>query len=137
MQNDRYFLLSKDTGQGAYLIGLLTRTAKGEYTFEYMINKPEFPEWFMKIPGMDDLNKVYNTDEVKKLIIHRVTPREGTFLASILMKEHNVSVYDEWDLLELQMSIHNKYKPDIFPLSDSHQIFYFYEDIPKKVNRYD
>ena len=134
---EKYYLLSKDTGQGPYLIGVLQRAEKKQYVFKYMINRQEFPEWFMKIPGFDDLNTIYGTEAVKEHIIHRVTPKEGTKLALLLMNQNKVPVYDEWDLLQSQIEMYDKVKSDIFPLSDSHQIFYFYENIPKKVNRYD
>jgi hypothetical protein len=134
---EKYYLLSKDTGQGPNLIGLLERIDKDVYSFKYMIKGEKFPEWFMKIPGLDDINATYGTEDVKKNIIYRVTPRQGTELAVRLMKQNDVPVYDEWDLLRSQIAVHDKYKSDIFPLSDSHQIFYFYDKIPRKVNRYD
>jgi len=91
----------------------------------------------MQIPGMANLHKSYETKEVKDKIIHRVTPREGTVNAADMMKQNEVLEYNEWDLLKSQMELHEKYKTDKFPLSDSHQIFYFYPEIPRRVNRYD
>ena len=134
---NKYYLLSKDTGDGAHLIGELERIVKGEYRFSYLISGAVFPEWFMQIPGMPDMGKVYGTDEVKEKIIHRVTPRSGSKNALDMMAQNCVPEYDEWDLLESQMRLHEKYKTDRYPLSDSHQIFYFYPEIPQRVNRYD
>lgn len=134
---DRYYLLSKDTGEGPHLMGELTRVSKGEYSFRYMISGEEFPEWFMKIPGMSDLRKIYGTEEVKDKIIHRVTPREGTKNALGMMEQNGVPEYDEWVLLESQMALHDSLRTDKYPLSDSHQIFYFYPEMPRRVNRYD
>lgn len=134
---DKYYLLSKDIGDGPYLMGDLSRLAKGVYTFKYMIKGDKFPEWFMSIPGMEIIDKLYETEEVKNKIIHRVTPREGTWLATQLMIQNKVPVYDEWNLLESQMAVHERLKIDKYPLSDSHEIFYFYKEIPKRVNRYD
>jgi len=56
---EKYFLLSKDIGDGPYLLGELTRLSKGEYEFTYMIKGGEFPEWFMSIPGMETIAKTY------------------------------------------------------------------------------
>jgi len=134
---DRYYLLSKDVGDGAYLLGELARIAKGEYRFNYMINGTDFPQWFMQIPGMSDLEKTYETEEVKDRIIHRVTPRFGSTNALDMMAQNGLHEYDEWDLLESQISLHEKYRTDRYPLSDSHQIFYFYSEMPRRVNRYD
>ena len=134
---DRYYLLSKDTGEGAHLLGELVRVAKGEYRFSYMICGDAFPEWFMKIPGMPDLTRIYDSDAVKECIIHRVTPRAGTVNASDMMVQNGLGEYDEWELLESQIKLYDKLKTDRYPLSDSHQIFYFYSEIPKRVNRYD
>jgi len=134
---DRYYLLSKDTGDGPYLLGNLARVSKGEYVFNYMIAGDKFPEWFMQIPGMPDTAKTYETQEVKEKIIHRVTPREGTFNAEGMMAQNGVPEYDEWDLLESQIAHHERLRTDKFPLSDSHQIFYFYAEMPRRVNRFD
>jgi len=132
-----YYLLSKDTGEGPYLLGKLTRVGRGEYSFKYMINSDMFPMWFMKIPGMDDLHRTYSTEEVKNKIIHRVTPRKNSVNALDMMEQNGVLEYDEWVLLESQMKLHDIYKTDKYPLSDSHQIFYFYSELPRRVNRYD
>jgi hypothetical protein len=137
MKFDKYYLLSKDTGNGPYLIGELKRISESEYQFKYMIKGDNFPEWFMHIPGMDDINKLYETEEVKNKIIHRVTPRKGSVNAIDMMKQNGLDVYDEWDLLESQMVLHEQYKADKFPLSDSHKIFYFYPELPMWVNKYD
>ena len=134
---DRYYLCSKDIGDGPYLLGELTRDGDREYSFRYMIKGSKFPEWFMSIPGMENVDEVYGTEKVLDCIIHRVTPREGTTNAGILMRYNNVPVYDEWDLLESQMAAYDRCKKTKFPLSDSHELFYFYSEIPRKVNRYD
>jgi len=134
---EKYFLLSKDIGDGPYLLGELVRLSKGEYEFRYMIKGDKFPQWFMAIPGMEDIAKTYGTDEVKDRIIHQVTPRRSTWLAGQLMKQNNVPEYDEWELLESQLALYDKRKTDKYPLGNSHQNFYFYKEIPGKVNRYD
>jgi hypothetical protein len=134
---NKYYLLSKDIGDGPYLLGELVRLSRGEYSFRYMIKGNRFPEWFMEIPEMRDMGRIYDTEEVKNFIIHRITPRESTWLANELMKQNGITIYDEWDILESQMETHDKYKVDKYPLSDSHEHFYFYPEIPRRVNRYD
>ena len=134
---DRYYLLSKDIGDGPYLMGLLTRPNKGEYQFRYMISGTDFPEWFMEIPHMEDIDKTYGTQFVQHLILYRMVPAEGTWGADILMKQSGVSEYDEWEMLESLIVQHELYKINDAPLCDSHQLFYFYEEIPAHANRFD
>ena len=133
----RYYLLSKDIGDGPYLIGELSHPDYGEYQFRYMIDGERFPRWFMQLPRMRDTKKVYGTRETLHLIIYRIVPQEGTWEAGILLNQFPDTHYDEWDLLELLLEQHERYRADDSPMCDSHQLFYFYKEIPKNANRFD
>ena len=134
---DRYYLMSKDTGEGPYLIGELTRLRKDEYQFKYSIKGTEFPRWFMRIPRMGDIGKTYGTQEVLYYILYRIVPEEGEWAADVLMEQNNMQSYNEWELLESLINQHLLHKVDTQPFCDSHQLFYFYPEIPKNANRFD
>ena len=134
---DRYYLMSKDIGDGPYLIGELTRPESGEYRFRYLIDGSAFPAWFMQLPGLRDISKTYGTRETVHLIIYRIVPQEHSWEAGILMRQVGVSDYDEWDLLEFLIKQHERYRADSTPLCDSHQLFYLYSEIPPNANRFD
>ena len=134
---DRYYLLSKDTGDGPSLIGELRRLRRGDYQFRYMIRGDRFPEWYLQIPGLRDIHQLYGSRESKMCILHRVVPEEESWAADVMMKQHAFHAYDEWDMLEALIVQHGRYENDPLPLCDSHKIFYFYKEIPDDANRYD
>ena len=134
---EKYYLMSKDTGNGPYLMGELKRLGKGEYQFRYLINGGRFPQWFMQIPRLGEISRVYGTQEALYYIIHRLVPEKGSWEAGILMKQNGVAKYDEWDLLESLVASHEQYKVGKPPLCDSHQLFYLYSIIPSHAKRYD
>ena len=134
---ERYYLLSKDTGDGPHLMGEMTRLAQGEYEFKYLIKGTKFPYWFMQIPRMPEIEKTYKTLEVLHYIIYRVVPESDGWAAEVLMKENGILDFDEWILLELLLEQHSVHMDDSQPLCDSHQLFYFYETIPDNAKRYD
>ena len=133
---EQYYLMSKDTGDGPYLIGKLMRLGKNKYRFEYMTKGKTLPQWFMQIPRLAEI-KSYDTREVLHYIIYRCVPEQGEWAADILMKHHGIKEYDEWTLLETMIAQHRNIKIDDQPYSDSHQLFYFYSEIPTNANRYD
>ena len=136
---DRYYLLSKDTGGGPSLIGELRRLRRGDYQFRYMLRGDRFPEWYLQIPGLRDIHQLYGSREARRFILHRVVPEEESWAADVLMQQHAIKGYDEWDMLEALIVQHAQYEneSDPLPLCDSNQIFYFYREIPEDANRYD
>ena len=126
---EKYYLKSKDVGEGAYLIGELVRLAKGEYRFRYMLPGDRFPDWYVQIPGFRDTRRIYETQEVKRYIIHRIVPDEGTWAARVIMAQNGITAYDEWDILVALIDQHALYQFGSQPLSDSHELFYFYSTI--------
>ena len=134
---ERYYLMSKDLGDGPHLIGELSRLRKDEYQFRYMISADQFPQWFMQIPRFWDIRRTYETEEVMWLIINRLVPSEGSWAADALMQQNGIEQYDEWDLLESLIEQYEQYQLDTQPLCDSHQLFYFYKQIPANAHRYD
>ena len=113
------------------------RVGVGDYKFRYMIKGTQFPEWFMQIPRLGDMQKVYDTREVLHYIIFRVVPEDGEWAADVIMKQYGLSKYDEWVILETLIEQHKRYKLDVQPLCDSHQLFYFYSEIPGNARRFD
>ena len=134
---DSYYLLSKDTGDGPYLLGILMRLGEDEYEFKYLIKGDRFPHWFMQIPRLGDISRVYKTQEVLHYIIYRVVPEDDEWAAEVIMKNNGLRYYDEWTILELLINQHAQHMPHEQPLCDSHQLFYFYSEIPKNANRFD
>ncbi|MCL1912553.1 MAG: hypothetical protein FWG10_01390 [Eubacteriaceae bacterium] len=133
---EKYYLMSKDTGNGPCLMGELQRLGKGEYQFRYLVEGGMFPEWFMQIPGMGDISRVYSTKEALYYIINRLVPEEGSWEAGVLMGQNGIAEFDEWDLLESLVAMHGQYQAGKPPLCDSHQLFYFYPSIPDHAKRY-
>lgn len=136
---DIYYLCTKDIGDGPHLIGKLEKLSEDEYQFQYMINADKFPEWFIYIPEMDNIHKVYKKDDTWKYIIRRMVPEKDTFQSKVFEEQFNLSSkdYNEWKYLELAIDFYDTVKGDKFPLCDSHEIMYFYKELPKKVHRYD
>ena len=134
---DKYYLMSKDIGDGPYLIGEMLRLEPGEYRFRYLINGNRFPQWFMQMPGLRDISKTYGSRETLHMIIYRLVPQENSWEAGILMRQNGISEYDEWELLESLIEQHEYYKAHPAPLCDSHQLFYLYTEIPHHTNRFD
>ena len=119
------------------MIGEIQRPQKGEYQFRYLIRGERFPEWFLQIPGMRDIRRTYGTRETLAYIIYRIVPEEGSWAAGALMGCHGLEVYDAWAILESLIAQHMRYGLDAQPFCDSHQIFYFYPEIPADAHRYD
>lgn len=134
---EKYYLLSKDTGDGPYLIGELERLDRREYRFRYLIKGDVFPEWFMYIPGMGSVGYPYQSRTALQHIIHRLVPEGGSWAAGLLMRQCGVGEYDEWELMVALIEQHKLHSADGIPLGDSHQLFYLYEEIPAQANRYD
>ncbi|MCL2631848.1 MAG: hypothetical protein FWD45_01995 [Coriobacteriia bacterium] len=134
--SDKYYLMSKDIGDGPYLIGELTRTANSEYQFRYLIKGSRFPHWFMQIPRMNEIDKTYQTREVLGYILYRVVPEEDEWAADVLMQQNNITSYDEWTILESLIAQHERYRTDNSPLSDSQQLFYFYKEVPENAHTF-
>jgi len=133
---DRYYLLSKDVGDGPYLIGELCREGADDYSFRYMIDRPEFPQWFMEIPGMSGIRRTYGTDEVLQCVLHRVVPNAGTRLAQIYKEDLGLESDHPWEMLEALIKRWEGVRTTKYPLSDSHDKFFFYEEIPGGANVY-
>ncbi|MDR0920154.1 MAG: hypothetical protein LBM93_13065 [Oscillospiraceae bacterium] len=133
---DKYYIISKDIGDGGHLMGLLERLGYDEYSFKYLIKGDTFPYWFMEIPNLSDIHKVYGTDEVKRHILARMVHDEGTLASKWMMEQNGITKYNYWDIFESQMRV---YIPnDKYPFHDSHKIMYFYQEMPPwRVNRYD
>ena len=125
---ERFYLKSKDIGEGASLIGELIRLKKGEYRFRYLLHGDRFSDWFVQIPGFRDIHRTYESQEVKRYIIHRIVPVEGTWAAAAIMSQHGLRAYDEWDILVTLADQHEQYQLDKQPLCDSHELFYLYKE---------
>ena len=123
---EQYFLKTKDIGEGARLIGELTRLTKGEYRFQYTISGDRFTDWYVQIPGFRDIHRIYETQEVKRYILRRIVPAEGSWAAEVMMTQNGITTYDEWDILVSLIDQHEQYRLDSQPLCDSHELFYFY-----------
>ncbi|MCL2136681.1 MAG: hypothetical protein FWH40_04055 [Coriobacteriia bacterium] len=134
---ESYYLMSKDIGDGPYLLGKLSRIKKGEYQFRYMVNAPDFPYWFMQIPRLNDLDKTYQSQEVLSYIIYRIVPDQSEWASGILMQQNGISDYDEWELLVSLIEQHSQHSIDGQPFCDSNQLFYFYTEIPAQAHRFD
>jgi hypothetical protein len=132
----KYYLMAKDIGNGPYLMGELIQIGIGKYQFSYMIGADSFPEWYMVIPGMNDLGRTYGTDEVKEHILGCLIPESGSWGADIMMKQFGVAEYDEWALLESLIAQHERLGSDGIPLCDSHQMFYFYPEMPANAKKH-
>ena len=134
---DKYYLLSKDVGDGPYLIGELSKHANNQYGFKYLIKGEKFPKWFMQLPRMASIKKTYSSNETLYYLIFRIVPEEESWQASILMKQFDLDAYDPWTILESLIEQHEQINPDEAPLCDSHQFFYIYKEIPENANRFD
>lgn len=139
MSNDFYYIMSKDIGVGPELIGKLERLSKDDYQFRYLFgNKDKFPNIVVHIPDMDNLQKIYNTQETWLGIMRRVVPSKGTFACEAIYKAHklNPNNYNAWDYLDYIY----QFVQDITNgshLHDGYERIYFYKEIPKQVIRYD
>ncbi len=139
MSSNFYYIMSKDIGIGPELIGKLERISKDDYQFRYLFgNKKEFPNIVVHIPDMDNLQKIYNTQETWLGIMRRVVPSKGTFACEAIYKAHklNPNNYNAWDYLDYIY----QFVQDITNgshLHDGYERIYFYKEIPKQVIRYD
>jgi len=141
---DHFYILSKDCGDGPYYIGDLRRLSKGHYKFNYAFTSEKFPKYFMYIPGFEDINSEYYDEDVVKYLLERVVLEPThmfirSFMDNYGMTDISVDDYDPWDTLVLMCDDWKRTHPvgDIFPLRDGNQTVYFYESLPKGVNRFD
>ena len=141
---EKYYLLSKDVGDGPYYIGDLERLSKGRYRFKYAFSGERFPKWFMHIPNLDNINKEYTDEEVVHGILDRIAFEPThmfvrSFMDSYGFKDVATEDYDQWDALVALCEEHKRAHPvwDIWPKHDCKQLLYFYEELPSILNRYD
>ena len=141
---EKYYLLSKNCGDGPYFIGVLERLSKGRYRFKYAFSGEMFPRFFMRIPGLDDPNLEYFDDDVVHGILERVVFEPTHMFIRLFMDTYglgNISIeeYDPWDALTAMCEDWKKTHPadDIWPMRDCRQLLYFYESLPREVNRFD
>jgi len=56
---NKFYILSKDLGDGPHLMGVLERLDGLTYTFKYLLKgEPTEEQWFLKIPGFNDIYQV-------------------------------------------------------------------------------
>jgi hypothetical protein len=107
--------------------------------FSYVFhNGNTFPRYFMRIPGLNDTGGIYTGADARG-VIRRLVPGRDHMLINEFLEDFGVPEYNEWDLLD---SMWEKYRPRPWydgeqPLHDSHEMVYFYKELPKKVNRFD
>ena len=136
---NKFYILSKDLGDGPHLIGILERLDDSTYTFRYLLKEePTEKQWFLKIPGFNDINRIYTGDKVKDGIIHRMVPEEDHMFINSFLEQESMSVYDEWELLnklwERWDSVHKVTK---YPYHDMKERVYLYKVLPRRLHRHD
>ncbi|MCL1802823.1 MAG: hypothetical protein FWG30_04170 [Eubacteriaceae bacterium] len=129
---NKYFLMSKDIGNGPLAIGELERIGIRKYRFSYSADKGDQHTWLTLIPGLDSNSPGYSNRKVKKSIFGRLIPKKGTWRAKKLSEQFGIAKYNEWDLLECLINQHEALGYSDLPLCDSHQIFYIYKQLPAK-----
>lgn len=134
---NKYYLCSKDIFDGPHLIGELRRTAGGDYEFNYMISGEKFPDWFMMIPGFENLHEVYSGEKVLRGIIGLCVPQETHPGIRDFLKTYEMTEYNPWEMLVAMIDRQKRMAINKQPLCDSHERIYFYEEMPERVHRYD
>jgi len=133
---ESFYLLTKDLGFGPSLIGILRKSAKNKYEFKYLFSGKQFPEYHFIIDGMPDPNKVYKGEEVYSSIISWFVPMPQTPEASFLESEfgEKISLDNQWEFLE---KLYNLNKEHCRILQHPREKYFFYSELPERVNRYD
>lgn len=141
-ERNYYYIMTKDVGAGPHLIGKLTRLSNVDYQFEYMIAGDKFPNIMTHIPDMDDIHKVYNTDETWNGIMRRVVVSKDSTQCKTFEEFYGLDheKYNQWDYLERniktwEMICENNYMR--VPFGDPYERIYFYKEIPGRCFRYD
>jgi len=136
---NKFYILSKDLGDGPHLIGILERLENSEYTFKYLIEKePSEEMWFLKIPGFNDIGKIYTGDKVKDGIIHRMIPEKDHMFIEGFLNQEDMKEYDEWVLLnKLWERWERTHKVTKYPYHDMKERVFLYKSLPERLHRHD